>query len=400
MKKRYVIIGLLAAALTSSGQRLDSAYKKQTLSKTDVQVLFSYYTQDNDHSAVTGGIGTENLQVYAPQISIDHQPDSFNTIHIDGGVDIISSASTDNIDFVVSSASKVDARSHINIGYNRLLHDKQNRLGGNVSYSIESDYTSRGGALTWSKTNADQTREISANVQVFFDDLRWGRFEGGKPIKLIYPSELRAQEWFDSYKRNSFNFSFGIYQTINRRMSLGIYPGVSYQSGELATPFHRVYFADDSKRVENLPGSRLKIPIGIQLNSFLGSRWILRSYYRFYWDDFGMLAHTFSIESPMKVIRVLTFTPFIRLYTQSKADYFKPYKLHDINQEFYTSDYDLSEFTSYKTGLGIRYAPFNTQHRVTFKEVELRYAYYKRSDGLQAHMITAYFSFSSQKKRK
>lgn len=400
MKKHYIIIGLLAASLTSAGQRLDSAYKKQVLSKTDVQVVFSYYTQDNNHSAVTGGIGTENLQVYSPQIFIDHQRDSFNTIHIDGGVDIISSASTDNIDYIVSSASKVDARSHINIGYNRLLRDKQNRIGGNLLYSIESDYTSRGGGLTWSKVSADQTREVSANVQVFFDDLRWGRFEGGKPIKLIYPVELRNKEWFDSYKRNSFNFSFGIYQTINRRMALGIYPGVSYQSGELATPFHRVYFTDNSKRVENLPESRLKIPIGVQLNSFLGSRWILRSYYRFYWDDFGITAHTFSIESPIKATRVLTFTPFIRLYTQTKADSFKPYKQHDISQQFYTSDYDLSGFTSYKTGIGIRYAPFNSQHRFTFKEVELRYAYYKRSDGLAAHIITAYFSFDSQKKRK
>ncbi len=399
MKKHYIIIGLLAASLTSAGQRLDSVYKKQVLSKTDVQVMFSYYTQDNNHSAVTGGIGTENLQVYSSQIFIDHQRDSSNTIHIDGGVDIISSASTDNIDFVVSSASKVDARSHINIGYNRLLRDKQNRIGGNLAYSIESDYTSRGGGLTWSKVSADQTREVSANVQVFFDDLRWGRFEGGKPIKLIYPSELQTKEWFDSYKRNSFNVSFGLYQTINRRMALGIYPGLSYQAGELATPFHRVYFTDDSKRVENLPESRLKIPIGVQLNSFLGSRWILRSYYRFYWDDFGIVAHTFSIESPIKATRVLTFTPFIRLYTQTKADYFKPYKQHDISQQFYTSDYDLSGFTSYKTGIGIRYAPFNAQHRINFKEVELRYAYYKRSDGLAAHMIATYLSFNSRKKR-
>ena len=84
MKKHYIIIGLLAASLTSAGQRLDSAYKKQVLSKTDVQIMFSYYTQDNNHSAVTGGIGTESLQVYSPQIYIDHQRDSFNTIHIDG----------------------------------------------------------------------------------------------------------------------------------------------------------------------------------------------------------------------------------------------------------------------------------------------------------------------------
>lgn len=399
MKKHYVIIGLLAASLTSTGQRLDSTYKKQLLSKTEVQTLLSYYTQDNNHSAVTGGIGTENLQVYSPQVFIDHQRDSFNTLHLDAGVDIISSASTDNIDYSVSSASKVDSRWHTNVGFSRLLRDKQNRVGGNLAYSIESDYTARGGGLTWSRTNAAQTREVSANVQVFFDDLRWGRLEGGKPLKLIYPVELRNTEWFNSHKRNSFNFSFGFLQTINRRMTLGVYPGLSYQVGELATPFHRVYFADGSKRVENLPGNRLKIPLGIQLNSFLGSHWILRTYYRFYWDDFGIVAHTFSIESPYKVTRLLTVTPFVRIYTQTKADYFEPYARHDITEQYYTSDYDLSHFTSYKIGVGIRYAPFNTRKFVTFKDVELRYSLYKRSDGLLAHMITAYFSLISQKIR-
>jgi len=390
------MISLLAASLTSMGQRLDSAYKKEVLSKTDVQVLLSYYTQDNNHSAVTGGTGTENLQVYSSQVYMDHQADSFNTYHIDGGVDIISSASTDNIDFVVSSASKVDARWHGNVGYSRLLRDKQNRVGGNLAYSIESDYTARGGGLSWSKVSDDQSREISAGVQMYFDDLRWGRFEGGKHIKLIYPSELRTQEWFDTYKRNSYNFSFGVFQTINRRMALGIYPGLVYQAGALGTPFHRVYFLDGTKRVESLPESRLKIPIGVQLNSFIGSNWIIRSYYRFYWDDFGITAHTFSIESPVKVTRVLTFTPFMRFYTQTQADFFKPYKLHDISEQFYTSDYDLSRFTSYKAGISVRYA----WYRKSSREMEWRYNYYKRSDGLHAHMITAFFNFSSQKKKK
>lgn len=396
MKKRYVIIGLLAASLASFGQQSNS-YKKKQLKTSDVQLLFSYYTQDNDHSAVTGGTGTEDLQAYATQLSIDTEKDSLYSFHIDTGVDVITSASTDNIDFVVSSASRTDARTHLNLGYDRMIPAKNMTLGINTGFSIESDYLSRALGLSWSSVCAARQREISISLQSFFDDLRWGRFDNGKPQKLIYPVELRTKEWFDTYKRNSFNLEMEYNQTINRRMALGIYPGISYQRGLLATPFHRVYFNDEAlPRVENLPDSRLKIPIGFQLNSFVGSRTILRSYYRFYWDDFGIVGHTVSLEAAIKVSRVLTTSPSIRAYTQTGADFFKHYKQHDTSEIFYTSDYDLSEIQSYSAGLSVRYIPVTCN---AFREVELRYSWYRRSDGLTAHVMSACFSFKKEKQK-
>jgi hypothetical protein len=399
VKKRYIVIGLLASSLASFAQRQDSTYKKRKLSTTDVQIIMSYYTQDNDHSAVTGGLGTEDLQVYATQIAVDHQRDSSNSFHFDAGLDIISSASTDNIDFNKSSASKTDARTHINTGYNHRFRKSGISAGASGSFSIESDYTSFGGALYFSRLNSSQSREISMSVQMFFDDLRWGRLHDGHPEKLIYPVELRNKEWFDHYRRDSYNLEFGYFRIINKRMSLGIYPGVSYQSGLLSTPFHRVYFSDSLRRVENLPLSRVKVPVGVQLNTFLGGRWIVRTYYRLYWDDFGVVAHTLSLEGAYKMSRVFTITPFLRMYAQSEAEYFKGYKEHKGAEEFYTSDYDLSRFTSLKPGLGIRYAPYSGKGRTTFNAIELRYAFYTRSDGMEAHMVTLFINYSQEKKK-
>ncbi|WP_333820004.1 DUF3570 domain-containing protein [Ohtaekwangia sp.] len=393
MKKRYVIIGLLASSLMASAQQ-SAVYKKKKLVRTDVEAMFSYYTQDNNHSAVTGGIGTEDLQVYVQQLSMDVNKDSVNTYHIDAGVDVISSASTDNIDYVMSSASRVDARSHMNLGFNRFVKSRQMNAGINTGMSIESDYLSFGAGLNWSYSDRRRQRDYSFSFQGFFDDLRWGRLENGHPQKLVYPVELRYKKWFNNYRRNSFNVDLGIYQVINRRMAIGIYPGVTYQKGLLSTPFHRVYFTDDTERVENLPGERLKVPVGVQLNSFAGTRWIIRSSYRFYWDNFGINAHTINVEAPVKINAMLTLTPFVRLYTQTGADYFRPYKQLDSSSEYYTSDYDLSRFHSYKTGLGVRYAPFARGGATTFQEVEVRYAFYDRSDGLKAHMITAFIHFS------
>jgi hypothetical protein len=398
VKKRYILAGLLASSLSVFGQQETPLYSKKKLRQTDVQLLFSYYTQDNNHSAVTGGIGTEDLQVYSAQLFLDLRSDTLKSFHVDAGVDVISSASTDNIDFVVSSASKVDQRAHLNIGYNKRIRGTGFNYGMNGGVSVESDYTSFVTGLTISHVDPSQSRELSLSFQAFFDDLRWGLFDTSEPQKLIYPSELRYKEWFTRHNRNSFNLSLGYYRTINKRMALGIYPGVMYQTGLLSTPFHRVYFTDNSKRVENLPAERLKFPIGFQLNTFVGSRMIIRSSYRFYWDNFGIAAHTLNIEAPVKLNFVWTLTPFVRLYNQSQANYFNPYHEHETMQEFYTSDYDLSKFSSIKTGLGVRVTPLPKRESYRFREFEIRYAYYKRSDGLTAHVITTYFDFKFQKK--
>lgn len=363
-------------------------------------MLLSYYTQDNDHSAVTGGIGTEDLQVYASQYTIDKLTDSVRSFHVDMGVDIISSASTDNIDFEMSSASKVDARIHANTGISRVFKGSGIKAGINTGLSVESDYLSWGLGFTLSMMNEDQSRELSLVIGTFFDDLRWGRLRPSEPRKLIYPEELRSTNWFDIYRRNSYNFSFGLYQIINKRMTLGLYPGVSYQQGLLSTPFHRVYFTDDSERVENLPQSRLKISVGAQLNTFIGSRWIMRLYYRFCWDDFGLKAHTISVESPVKITPFFSLIPFFRFYTQQGVSYFKPYYEHDVSETYYTSDYDLSKFKSYKPGMSLRYAPFAKKKRRTFKAIELRYAFYKRSDGLTANMISAFINLEYDRRQK
>jgi hypothetical protein len=77
MKNKYLSLALLVAAIHAHGQRhQDSLYKQQRISKTDIQVLFGYYTQNGNHSAITGGTGTEKLRVYSPELTITHHLDS------------------------------------------------------------------------------------------------------------------------------------------------------------------------------------------------------------------------------------------------------------------------------------------------------------------------------------
>ena len=145
--------------------------------------------------------------------------------------------------------------------------------------------------------------ELSTKVSAYFDK-----------VKLIFPSELipaptpstvttvtSASGSSSSYggggvggkaaipssPRYTYTGSVTYAQIINKNMQASLLLDVVAQNGYLGLPFHRVYFTDGSVHVENLPGSRLKIPVGLRLNYFLGDKIILRSYYRYYTDDWG-----------------------------------------------------------------------------------------------------------------
>lgn len=400
-----LLMGFTVLLFLSGNYKLhsqDSAFVKKKLKESDVEAILSYYTQDGNHSAVTGGEGTEFLQVYSANVNYSQSVNDQKTYYLHVGADIISSASTDRIDFEVSSASRIDQHTRVSLGYSQKLRNKQYELGGSILYSMESDYTSIGGEVWLQHESADQNTGISGSFKAFFDDLRWGRLR--KPylieaIGLIYPQELRGTEWFDIHNRYSYNLSLGIRKNLNKRMSLVLYPTYSYQQGLLSTPFHRVYFDDEFlPRVENLPRKRNQGAIGVQLNSFVKRRIIIRSFYQFYADDFGLTSNMLKVEVPVKVSPKWSISPFMRYTYQDGSRYFKPYKQHTSNAEFYTSDYDLSSFWSTNIGINL-----NLNHTTEFYSRwkpgswSFRYSYYQRGDGLHAHIFSSYFGFGRKK---
>jgi hypothetical protein len=159
-------------------------------------------------------------------------------------------------------------------------------------------------------------------------------------------------------------------------------------------PFNRVYFDDGSVGVENLPGSRMKYPGSVRLNYFLGDRLIIRSFYRYYQDDWGLKGHTAELETSVKITPFFSITPFYRYYTQSSVDYFAGYKLHNKEEQFYTSDYDLSQFDSHFAGVGFRMISVDGLMGIRkLNMVEARYGHYSRGTGLVSNIVSLNLKF-------
>lgn len=61
---------------------------------------------------------------------------------------------------------------------------------------------------------------------------------------------------------------------------------------------------------------------GMRMNYFLGNRFILKSYYRYFMDNWGVRTHTVSLEAPLKITSFVSVSPFYRCYKQTAADFF------------------------------------------------------------------------------
>ena len=371
--------------------------------ETTIDIIGGYYQQAGSHGAVEGGRGTQQLTDVPPAIIVNVPLDTVSRLSVNVGADFYASASTDRIDFALSTPSANDERIHGDFGYSREQKAKGTIWGVGVGVSDEYDYRSFNVAASFAKTSRDGNRQLSVAGQVFQDR-----------VTLITPIELRAPGMDRNYgtdTRQTYNFTAAYSQVLSKRLQAAISTELVSQNGLLSTPFHRVYFRDNptlntvptlndnfiprfatAARIENLPRARFKYPVSLRLNYYASDLVQVRGFYRFYNDNFGVTAHTLELELPVKVTPFFVLYPFYRLHTQTAAHYFAPFAQHSVADTYYTSDYDLSALTAHKAGLGLRYSPVygigrfrvpgnNAQglpRVMRLKSFDLRYAHYQQ----------------------
>ena len=480
MKKICFIAAISFFGRMAAQKDSTSVYKKRVLENTEVDFLTSYYVQNGENAAVTGGIGDEHITDFTPTIVVTIPLNDDDVLTVDAGISTYTSASSSNLNpfdirqgsssgassggggggdddktnvysgpigspWVASSgASRQDTWAGLNADYSHSSDNRNTIWNADISFANEFDYSSVGfgGGLT--KLLNEKNTTLGFSAKVYLDT--W---------KPVYPTELKSYEevngnlnsgffngvtiwdqngnestnWhpingfglINNKSRNSYSASFSLSQILSKNAQFSIFLDVVKQQGWLANPMQRVYFADipnyyignpesipnytstSNKNVfhladdiERLPSSRLKVPIGIRFNYFLNETFTVRTYYRYYTDDWGIKSNTASIEIPIKIADKFTLYPSYRYYSQTAADYFYPYDVALSTYEFYTSDYDLSKFSANQFGFGVNYTDIFTKfHLFNFglKSIDLKYANYKRDTGLSANIISLGIKF-------
>ncbi len=389
-----------------------TSYNPRRLRVDEIDLVSSYYHQTGDHSAVRGGIGDETVTDLANGLDLNlvwlNNKLNKNTLALGFGFDYHSAASQAYVS-VTGASSKTGTRIYPSVDWTTENAKTGNTFGLGAYYSGEYNYQSLGADLHFSLKTANKNGEFSAKFQGYFDR-----------VKLIYPSELIPNTTISSggtvitsasgtiisgdggghhanipsSQRNTLTAALAYSQMINSRLQVMVLGDVVGQQGYLSLPFHRVYFNTGKDTVEKLPSSRFKLPLGVRLNYFLGDNIILRGYYRYYLDNWGIRSNTIGIEVPYKITPFFSISPFYRYYDQSAAKYFAPYEAHSPTDQYYSSNYEYSKFQSGFYGVGFRVAPpqgvFGWQ---SLHELEIRYGHYTQTTDLVSDVVSISLGF-------
>jgi hypothetical protein len=444
MKKlSLTLIGLYLLFLhgySQISQQYQDIFQAKPLKIEEINLVTSYYSQNGTHSAVTGG-GTAILGLGANAITLpgSEQLNDFSnflelklvgygetgnrhTITAGLGIDHHTAASQKYIS-PTGASNPGGTRVYPSLNWTVENLNKGTEVGLGTYYSHEYNYTSF--ALDGHVGYKNKTGgEFGAKVSAYFDQ-----------VSLIYPTDdstkyktgtnsittpldqlvikTNASGTGGGYyyggsaeatslptaSRNTYTTSLTYSQVINKSLQMAVLFDLVKQDGYLGLPFHRVIFENHLERIEKLPSSRTKLPIGLRLNYFLGDDVIIRSYYRYYTDDWGLISHTASIEVPYKITPFFSVSPFYRYYTQTATKYFAPLYSHKVDavgnpkESYYTSNYASSAFSSNYVGIGLRSAPPGGFNNTYLASLELRIGHYVQTTDLNSNVISLHFTF-------
>jgi len=443
MKKGFVVILLLISTLGFSQNKSNDStkvYKKRVLESTEIDFITSYYTQDGKNAAVSGGIGTEELNDFTSNLVVTVPLNEDDILTVDAGISAYSSASSSNINpfdgdnadpFQASSgASSSDVWYNFVGSYSHSSDSRNTIWDAKLSVSIEFDYYSfgLGGGITRLFNEKNTELSVHGNVFIDFWDAKYpvelkpagSSDEDGDEHFNINNYTITGNtnynpifQEFDNKMRNSYSLGFGLSQILSKNFQTLFALDMVLQQGLLSTPYQRIYFSDieDSfiedfqlaDAIEQLPDLRFKLALGNRMSFYINEYIVLRSFYRYYFDDWGITSHTASIETPVKITDKFTLYPSYRYYSQTAADYFAPYETHISTDRYYTSDYDLSKFYANQYGFGLTYTDiFTNSHIWIFglKSIDLKFNYYERDSGFNAMFIVGGFKFVLDDRKK
>ena len=283
----FILFSFVVVLSFAQEQSKDSVetYKKRVLEKTEIDFLTSYYKQDGNNAAVTGGVGTEELTDLATEIVVAIPLNDDDVLSITATASAYTSASSSNLNpFDNSDGSNVtgspwiettgDSRKDIWVNgifnYSHSSDDRNKIWSANASFAIEYDYTSigLGGSHTWLFNEKNTEFGVSGNVYIDFwnpqtpieldaylgnSNLNEGFF-GAFPIFDQNGIEIDKDGnnvWsplnttlVDDENRNTYSLSLSFSQILSKNAQFSLFLDLVQQQGWLSSPLQRVYFGD------------------------------------------------------------------------------------------------------------------------------------------------------------
>jgi hypothetical protein len=232
-----------------------------------------------------------------------------------------------------------------------------------LSFSDEYDYLHTGLNARYSLGLNQRNTTLAIGLALAADTIDP---VGGAPVPLapMLPEGATGNKLADDSKSVA-DFLIGVTQVLGRRTIGQLNYSFSRSSGYLTDPYKLLTVVDPVTgdpvagpddlhlyRFESRPDERAKHSVFAQVKHAFG-RPILDASYRYMTDDWGVDSHTVDLRWRQPIGRSWYLQPHVRLYTQSAADFYRPYlRDGDPLPDSASADYRLGELDT--TALGLK----------------------------------------------
>jgi Protein of unknown function (DUF3570) len=318
------------------------------------------------------GPGSERLTVFEPQVEIVATQGDRLTHRIWVPVDVISNASPGSIapPDVVSGASR-----HVESGtidwtttYRASpVFDASMRGGIHLENPFRSWYAGLGGA----RSLAERNTVLGGSVLAIFDwfdafDIHGGRH--GRTQRTTTTGSVSFTQVLSPTTVATFNY------------------GLTVQHGELGNTWNSVPLEDGTRGPELLPDERVRHALVARAAQFLPWNGALRLYYRFYADDWGIVAHSVEGLLNQRIAPAVYVGVLYRFHTQTGPTFFTTDAPLDATLR--VADSDLAPLQSQTIGgkivgdVPLASGPFRSLH------AEVEYDRYVRTNDLTVDIVS------------
>jgi len=279
-----------------------------------------------------GQPGSEEMRVEQPQLEVTARQGTHLTHRIWVPVDIVTAASPDAIDVVSGSSRRNEAAS-----FDWTATYARDRTTASIRNGLhnEENYRSWNTGLAGSRSFAEDNTVLSAGVNVVVD-------------------------WFDRYlidgtnaghnARSSLNFNAGLTQLLSPTTVAHVDYGFTLQEGQLSNGWNIVPTPQGAFQLENLPPLRRRHAFVARIAQHLPWSGALHGSYRFYVDDWGIVAHSLEAELHQRLASFARLRFNYRYHTQAGADFFRT-SVPLGAPIFATADSDLAPLHAHTVGV-------------------------------------------------
>ena len=244
-------------------------------------------------------------------------------------------------------------------------HTRTLSVNYNGAFSVENDWRSFSVSATANKENSSRSTRWTLGIAGTYDQIF--RVNGNNTPEPL--TRVEEGRFLGEGERSTTDVIAGVTKVINRRTIAQLNLGFGIANGYMTDPY-KVFSIVDAGGVEwdqyfeGRPDSRTRWTITANLNhmTFPGNNGIHLSY-RYYSDDWDVKSHTLDYAHRFTFANADYLEPRIRLYAQSKAEFYQN-SFVDPNvggtpdlPQYLSADYRLDDMASATAGLtyGVRF---------------------------------------------